>query len=328
MSCCLVLLTVALPAAAQDRAADQVPQEGAPSERDNLVHAPGTRTVPIGTLGRAEIVGHGPRQVVFFPGFGLSGDLLRPFAEANRERYTMLLVTPAGFGHTPAPAMPAPGTRYKQRTWSAAVEQATWQLVQELGWERPVLAGHIGGFQHALRLAVDHPDEVAALVSLSGELVRDYGEGFTPEERADGIDERMAENWFKTVNDTTWRQGMGNGSWHSADEALGQELFEASLVPSIPTQVRYFVEKWSLDERGPFVASGVPTLALLPDAQSNPDDPMFAMFVGMVLDVPWRNVADAEHIRFELVEGARLGMLRDHIPQISQAMAAFLEGLD
>jgi pimeloyl-ACP methyl ester carboxylesterase len=326
----LALVALSLALAAQEAVATRSPppQESAPVERDNLVHRSGTVTVPLGTLGRVELVGHGPRKLVLFPGFGLGGEVYRAFAQANRERYTMLLVTPAGNGDTPPPKMPPPGTRYRERSWCRAVEDGTWRLVKQLGWEQPVLAGHLGGFQHALRLAVDHPDEVGAVVSIGGELYRNYGQPMTPEQRAEGVDAVVAEGWFQTVSDETWEQGMGSPAWHSADEALGQALFDASLVPAIPTQVRYFCEQWSLDEREAFAASGVPTLALLPDLEAGPEDPMYAMFVGLVLVEPWQELASHEHVQTREVEGARLGLLQEHVAELGEAMAAFLDELD
>ena len=76
-----------------------------------------SRGVPnrsIGTLGRAELVGRGQRDVVLIPGFGHGGEVFREFIELNGDRYRMLVVTPAGMGGTPAPPMLQPSESYGQ----------------------------------------------------------------------------------------------------------------------------------------------------------------------------------------------------------------------
>ena len=92
------------------------------------------------------------------PGFGFTADVFRELAERNRERYTMLLVTPAGFG-SPPPPMPsrAESTSYADRTWCRAYEEALWRLVRTLGLEDPILVAHSDGLQHAVRIAAAHP---------------------------------------------------------------------------------------------------------------------------------------------------------------------------
>ena len=89
----------------------------APPRIDNLVHPPDYETVPPGALGRIEIIGHGPTPLVLIPGLAHGGEIFRPFAEHNRDRYFMVLLTPPGGGNPgAADARPA-----GQRLWGATV---------------------------------------------------------------------------------------------------------------------------------------------------------------------------------------------------------------
>ncbi len=106
---------------------------------NQLVHPEGYKTAQLGTLGRAELVGHGPCDVVLIPGFGHGGEVFREFVELNGDRYRMLVVTPAGMEGTPAPPMPPPSESYGKRAWSSAFEKAVWDSIQRHSLKKPAL---------------------------------------------------------------------------------------------------------------------------------------------------------------------------------------------
>ncbi|MCP3915664.1 MAG: hypothetical protein GY711_08925 [bacterium] len=295
---------------------------------DNLVHPPGYVPTTLGPLGRVEIVGSGSVTLILLPGFGFDAEIFRAFAAANHERYSMVLVTPAGFGSTAAPPMPAVGTSYADQSWGRALEAEVLALASRLRLGRPVLVGFAGGAQHALRIAIEHPDRIAGVVSICGEPYRDFGQPVTAEGRARMIDTRMAQQWFKSVSAETWAQGMGQPAWYSADEAAGSALYEASLVASIPTMVRYFCEQWSYDPRHALEGYSIPTLALLPDAGTLTEDATYQQFVASALVGPWEELAkDRDPIETQAIAGSRMGMLVDQTGAVSAEVARFVDAL-
>lgn len=294
---------------------------------NNLVHPEDTPTAPLGTLGRVVLEGHGPLKLVLFPGFGLTDEVFAPFISRNRQRATMLCVTPAGWDGTPPPPMPPPGTSYAERTWSRAHEHAVWSLLNRLGWDRVVLVAHLDGLQHALRLAIEHPRAVSAVISVAGEPCREFGQPVSTELRASLIDTRMAESWFRSVDAATWAEGMGSAEWFSDDIELGTRLHAASLKPSIPTMVRGFCEKWAHDPRPEFRESGVPYLALLPDGEAY-DRAEYRQFLESALVAPWESLEGLPNSRQQVLLGTRLGMLPGHTPAVSDALFRFLDDLE
>ncbi len=292
---------------------------------NQLVHPQGYKTAQLGTLGRTELVGHGPRDVVLIPGFGHGGEVFREFIELNGDRYRMLVVTPAGMGGTPAPPMPEPSESYGKRAWSSAFEKAVWDSIQRHRFKKPALFAFAGGLQHAFRIALEHPDAVGPIVSIAGEPVREFDERTTFENRAWVMDNILAKTWFKTVTPKTWREGMGTPGWYSSNSKIGTRLYEASLVPPIPTMVRYLCERWSYDVRPELSTLGSPVLALLPDANAAPpDDDGYKSFLDRALVGPWQSVAERCRCQTVTLEGARMGMLADHTERVSREIERFL----
>ena len=292
---------------------------------DNLAHPPDYDTVPRRVLGRIEIVGHGPTPLVMIPGFGHGGEIFRPFAEHNRDRYLMVLVTPAGFAGTPAPPMPdPPDTGYGDRTWSRDFEIAVWEVIERLGLESPILVGYSGGLQHAIRVALDHPESVAGVISLIGEPFRIMQWPESDGNRAELVEKRLAHAWFRTVSPNIWRAGMGNGDWYSACTVTGQQLYEASLTPSIPTMVRYLCEKWSYDPIPDLDKQPIPILALLPDVTQNTEDVAYQSFLRIALIGPWESMPSTSLLEARVVPGARMGALVDLVEPVSDQVAEFV----
>lgn len=293
---------------------------------DNLVHPDSQETVPIGNLGYAELVGHGPIPLVLIPGWGFGGELFDGFVRANRENYTMLVSVPAGYGGTPPAQMPADSKSYSERSWCRAFEAATWDLVEKLGLAPCLIGGFGDEFQCAVRLALDHPGKVSGLISFGGGAARELGAPLTSSQRAKAIDERMARSWFKTVTPKTWANGMGAAHWHSADPEVGERLYQASLATPIPTMVRYLCELWSHDPRRELMETEVPILAIhcVPDSTAKTQD--VARFFNLVKS-SWKDLGRREMVRQETVANARMAFLNEKTEEISEMVRSFSEGL-
>ncbi len=163
------------------------------------------------------------------------------------------------------------------------------------------------------------------IVSIAGEPVREFDERTTFENRAWVMDNILAKTWFKTVTPKTWREGMGTLGWYSSDSKIGTRLYEASLVPPIPTMVRYLCERWSYDVRPELSALGSPVLALLPDVNAAPtDDANYKSFLDRALVGPWQSVAKRCRCQTVTIEGSRMGMLAENIERVSREIERFM----
>lgn len=297
----------------------------APPRIDNLRHPPDYETVPRKALGRIEIIGHGPTPLIMIPGLAHGGEIFRPFAEHNRDRYLMVLLTPPGVGGTPAPPMPdPPDTGYGERPWCRDYEHAIWEVIERLHLESPILVGYSDGLQHAIRVALDHPESVAGVISVIGEPLRTLPWPASEGTRVELVEKRMAHAWFRSVTSDVWRSGMGSGSWYSADSATGRQLYEASLVPTIPTMVRYFCERWSYDPIPELEELPIPILALLPDAHQLAEDANYQSFLTIALIGPWESIPATSLLDTRVLPGARLGALVDLVEPVSALVAEFV----
>jgi pimeloyl-ACP methyl ester carboxylesterase len=101
--------------------------------------------------------GDGP-ALVFLHGFGMSGRVWDPFAEALSARYRVLALDARGHGDSDHD----PQFRYSHATVTRDLERA----VESLGLERFVLVGHSMGGYAAIRYAARHPDRLAQMVLL------------------------------------------------------------------------------------------------------------------------------------------------------------------
>ena len=181
------------------------------STLNNLVHAPGYVTAPLGTLGAVVERGRGPIDMILVSGSGLGASVFDGFMNRNRGRYHMLAVTLPGFAGTPAPPMPPAGTSYGDQTWTRGAAEAIVHLIHDRRLHRPVLVGHfINGSPVAMRVAVEHPELVRSLVLLAGSpryepvtASRVWPKNLTLEQKVRAVDQYTAPRWFKTVTRET-----------------------------------------------------------------------------------------------------------------------------
>lgn len=135
-------------------------------------HPPLGRFVDAG-LARLHYVerGQGPRTVVLVHG---NGSMVQDFLSSGvvdllAQDHRVIVVDRPGYGYSSRPhGLP----------WTAALQaRVLWEGLRRLGVRRPILVGHSWGTLVTLNMALDHPDEVAGLLLMSG-----Y---YYPEMRAD-----------------------------------------------------------------------------------------------------------------------------------------------
>ncbi len=268
----LLLLLVLLPArlGGQTRSLAQDP------DLNNLRLPPGVETTAIGQLGRVRKVGEGPRAMLLIPGLGFGDEIGTEFMKRHRTEYTMYAITLPGFGGTPLLPTPAAGSPVADTPWTRSALQAITGLLDREHIERVTIVAHWAfASQLALRLALDHPDRVAAVILVSGVLKVHYDVApemmtWTPEQGTRSV-ERLGNNWFKTVTRRTWDDNNFMSYDYAVNPRRGLFLCREAQAPLLPVWIRYLLECYYIDLTPSLSALLVPTLVVQPGF----DDPDF-----------------------------------------------------
>ena len=295
---------------------------------NNLVHADGYQTAPLGTLGRVEKVGDGPRHMILIAGAGFGGDVFDGFMSARRHDFTMHAVTLPGFDGTPAPPMPETGTSYAEQTWTNAAVDALLRLIRDEGLEEPVVVAHwYATTQIAMRLAADHPNAVGSLVIISG--IARYGlsipEGTPPEARVRATDQ-IAETWFKTVTRDTWDDNNFLPGDYAIHPVRALQLWREAADAPLPVWVRYLCESWACDVTSLFERIEVPTLVLIPGFDDGFVYGASRSYMHDFCQNSWDGAPEAnELITVQMIEDTRVFMMDDQPERLDEAIDAFLD---
>lgn len=238
-------------------------------DRENLMDPPGYETAPPGTLGEVRKVGTGPRSMILIAGLGFGADVFEPLMERWTGRYTMYAVTLPGMGGTAGPPAPPPGTSFGEQTWTNGALSALEELLAEDDLRDVLVVGHwLTGTQLALRLAMRHPDGVAADALLAGSArwVQAAGDDPvpSPERRVRAIDEQMAPDWFRTVTRETWDDNNFLPGDYARHPVLGLRYWREAARPPLHVWVRYLCEFLAQDVLADVDGLTVPTYLLKP----------------------------------------------------------------
>ena len=303
---------------------------------NNLQHAPGYRTAPLGTLGAVVERGNGPVDVLLIPGWGFGADDFEAFMQANRSRYHFVAVTLPGFSGTAAPPMPPAGTSYGEGTWTRAAEDALVRLIAERGLRKPVVIGHfVVGAQLAIRLAADHPALVGGVVILGAEPMRYFASrrdssGRTPagrEERAASVDRFQAPRWYKYVTTQTWETNNYAPSQYSSDSARAAALWARSARVPMPVMIRYLCEFIAMDFTDAFAAMTVPTEVLVPSFTPGILADPKQSYVKPLFHDAWETVrGTSPRVTISRVGDSRIFVTDDQPAAVEAAMARVAKG--
>jgi pimeloyl-ACP methyl ester carboxylesterase len=324
-----VLLLLASPAFGQTGAMQD-------STLDNLVHAKDYVTVPPGTLGAVVERGKGPIDMVLVSGFGVGASAFEGFMRRNEARYRMFAVTLPGFEGSPAPPMPAAGTSYGDQTWTRAATEALVGLIRERKLSRPVLVGHfINGTQVTMRIAIDHPEMVRAVVLLAGtprfepvKASRFWPKDMTLEQKVQAVDRFSAPRWFKTVTRSTWVKGNFVATDYSADSALGARFADRANEPPLPVLVRYLCEFHASDLWPELERLRPPLLAIQPSFTASVRSDTTRSYLQGYFEEPWEGRLEARpRTEAMFLENAGILVMEDQPARVDRAIAEFLKRL-
>ncbi|HKQ58337.1 MAG TPA: alpha/beta hydrolase [Candidatus Eisenbacteria bacterium] len=322
-----VLLLLASPAFAQPGALQD-------STLDNLVHATNYVTAAPGTLGAVLERGKGPIDMVLVSGFGVGASAFEGFMRRNQGRYRMFAVTLPGFEGSPAPPMPAPGTSYGDQTWTRAAIEAVVKLIRERKLARPVLVGHfINGTQVTMRIAIDHPELVRAVVLLAGtprfepvKPSRFWPKDLTLERKVQAVDQFSAPRWFKTVTRATWVKGNFVATDYSADSALGARFADRANEPPLPVLVRYLCEFHASDLWPELDRVRSPLLVIQPSFTTAVRSDTTRSYLQGYFEEPWRGRLEGRpRTETTFLENAGILVMEDQPVKVDRAIADFLK---
>lgn len=260
----LQLLAIGVsPARGQERSMAQDPS------LDNHRHAPGTLTTPLGTLGKVDRSGRGPRSVILLAGLGFGGGIWSDYARRHESEFTMYAVTFAGFGGTnphPLPETPSP---YADQLWTRSAVQGLTALLDQERISRTTIIAHWAlATQVALRLALEQPDRIEAVVIVGGALKSYFDNvpgmlAWTPAQRAAQA-EGLGKSWFTTVTRKTWDDNNFMPYDYAVNPRRGLFLWREAQEPSMPVWIRYLLEFYAADLSEPLRGLKVPTLVVKP----------------------------------------------------------------
>lgn len=293
------------------------------STRDNLVTPPGTATAPLGQLGGVATRGTGPGRMLLIPGLGFAADVFEPLMERLSDSYTMWAVTLPGFGGTPAPATPPEGTSYAAQTWTEGSLRAIEAFIEHEGLRDLVVVGHwLTGTSMALRIALDLPDRVRAVVLLSGSA-RYAFQPMSIEQRTAVVDDRLAQGWFKTVTRETWDDNNFLPGDYSSHPVLGLRLWREAARPALHVWIRYLLEFYAQDITPRIPELRVPTLLLLPGWEGVWHDP--ANFYQQAFTTGSWGGLTGTRIVVRTIPNTRAVMWADELDRVVVEMETFLD---
>ncbi len=249
------------------------------STLNNLIHPEGYITCKPGKWGTVKKIGAAKQSIILVAGLGFSVHEYDNLINHFKKDYTIYAVTPAGFGGTPAPAMPDTAVKYAAQTWTNGIVTVVLHLIEKEKLKKPVIVAHfVTGTQVALTLALNHPDKIGKVIIIGGSPYRYYAgqkDGlyndwinekiYTPQQRAKLVDIYWAPIWFKTVTKKTWDANMWTADDYCKDSSTGNKFFKASATVPVQVMIRYLIEWMSYDVNEKYAALKVPTLILIPD---------------------------------------------------------------
>lgn len=302
------------------------------STLDNLQFPPGVKTGTQEAFGNFRQVAGGKKKMLLIPGLGFGDGIWTEFMERYKKDYTMYAVTLPGFGGTLPLPMPPAESKYADIPWTRSSIRAIEKLMVSFGTDRVTIVAHWAlASQIALRLALDHPDRVEAVIIIGGPLKVYYEVpgpsmlSWTAEQRSKFV-EGIGQNWFKTVTRKTWDDNNFMSYDYAINPRRGLFLWREAQAPSLQIWIRYLLEFYSIDLTPELKALKVPTLVVQPGF----DDPAFYVekdrnyMRNLCLD-SWNGSKDLNNkIEFVSVPQSRLFIMFDQPAALDEKIERFL----
>ncbi|MEM8565121.1 MAG: alpha/beta hydrolase [Bacteroidota bacterium] len=300
---------------------------------NNLVHPDGYVTMDTTKLGNVVKRGSGPRDLILIAGLGLSGEFVfKEFIENNKSKYTMYVVTLAGYGGTQAYPMPAKGTSYGARTWLTYGQHGILNLIDKHQLVAPVLVSYsTEGHIIAMQIAKDDPDKIGGIVSIGAEPFRRMvynGNDFGSTLRTTKVDKGWAPKWFKMVTKKTWDSNMYADEAYSLTPGLGNQLASKINEPDLQVMVRYLCEQWTFDPRPTYSEINTPILAIVPGFTAEfLADPENQLYKNSFVE-SWTKDGGDKIYKSHVIERAGLFVYHDQPEKVDKLIYNFIKELE
>lgn len=262
-------------------------------EINNLVLPAGHPTISLSSKVGAVVLGkEGLPPLVIIPGWGLSPESYRDFADRCSKEFQVHIVQVPGYRRSAS--YPLPAASYGDQVWTNALVKAVHDYIKRNQLKKPILLGHFNtSTQVVLRLGLDYPADIGGILVAGGPTALNLPNqpAITVAQRIKAQDSVFAPRWFKTVSRETWNQGNYFKWFYSMDSVKAEIFWQAVSDNSIPVMIQYLEEFNAQDTELEIQKLSVKTIILSPDfAQAPKDNPMLGM-VKLSFMEPWERVA-------------------------------------
>lgn len=301
---------------------------------NNLVLPPGYVSCEYGDIPAYSKKGSGKKTLLLIPGMGFDASVFDDFVKANKNYYTMFVITIPGYGNTKAAPMPPAGTSYGEQSWNMGVVKGLVKLINKEKLDRPVIVGHfVQGVQIAVQLAIDHPEITGGLILVGGPakfIAAMNGKIYDHplDKMIQFTDKYTAPVWFKNMKKEFYDANNFSSMIYSLDSVTGTSLREKSATVAMPIAVRYSCEYFASDVRAGFDKIKCPVLVLRPMfnekvLESPENSYLRPQFIDSWNDATKRNPL----ISIKDIAGAATCTWKDKPSETYQAIHEFLAGL-
>ncbi len=246
---------------------------------NNLIHPGGYISCEIGELGEVKKYGRSSQIIILVTGLGFGTESYEEFINHFKKRFTVYVITPAGFSETQAPSMPENTTSYSELSWTNGVVTGIINLIDKEKIKNPLIIAHfVTATQVALNLELNHADKIGKVIIMGGSPYRYYAgqkdgqwndwvneNKLTSAKRIELAEYYWAPQWFKTVTKKTWDANMWTPDDYCKDNILGSRLFKISANVPIQVMIRYTIEWMAYDINEKYNEIKNPTLILIPE---------------------------------------------------------------
>ncbi|MBI5856581.1 MAG: alpha/beta hydrolase [Sphingobacteriales bacterium] len=246
----------------------QTQNSGQDSLINNLVLPKGYVTSEYGSVPEYIKAGKGKQTMILIPGYGFDASVFKDFMEANKRSYTMYTITIPGFGNTTAPPMPDTSISYGLQSWNRGTIEGIVKLIQKYNLQKPIVVGHfVQGSQLAIRMAIDYPDLVGAVIILGGParfVGFNQGKVIEPplKDLINYTDKFTGPKWFKHMKKAFFDSANFAPEVYSLDVKRGTALRQQVAEVPMPVIVRYSCEYFASDVKSEFDKIKCPVLVL------------------------------------------------------------------
>jgi len=242
-----------------------------------LLFAAGARAEATVPLGHVEVRGEGPVPMVLISGPTLDWRYWESFMERNGDAYTMYAVTLPGMSGTPAMVQPPlwrPPDRDDRNNppletpWLDNAVEAIADMMIEHETGRAVVMGHAMGGLLAIRMGIEHPQLVSAVISLEGPVA------FPTAMKIDKVERAKDALWsfdsnMRAIPEDQWPVMMKQWTLTGvSDPEIADLVTRLSLDTEQDVAIRYMVEHRMTDLTGEIGELRAPTLAIFTEVNA------------------------------------------------------------